>query len=95
MILFFTATWCSPCRIMKRTVWADEQVAAEVNQRFIPLMLYADDPNMAALFNRYSVNATPTTMLVDPQGNVLDWVYGKVEKEDFLKFIRKQYRVNK
>lgn len=31
MVLYFTATWCVPCRIMKRNVWADEQVTAEVN----------------------------------------------------------------
>ena len=95
MILFFTATWCSPCRIMKRTVWADEQVATEVNERFIPLMLYADDPDMTEVFNRYSVSATPTTIITDPQGNVLDWVQGKLKKDDFLKFIRKQYVVTK
>ena len=80
---------------MKRTIWADDQVATEVNKRFIPLMLYADDPDMTEVFNRYSVTATPITIIMDPQGNVLDWLYGKVEKEDFLKFIRKQYRVNK
>jgi thiol-disulfide isomerase/thioredoxin len=28
IILYFTATWCVPCRIMKRQVWADEQVTA-------------------------------------------------------------------
>jgi len=94
MILFFTATWCSPCRIMKRTIWADEQVATEVNEQFIPLMLYADDPNMTEIFSRYSVNATPTTIITDSQGTVLDWIYGNVEREHFLNFIRKQYRVN-
>ena len=89
IILFFTATWCSPCRIMKRNVWADEQVATEVNERFIPVMLYADDPNATDVFNRYSVNGTPVTVITDSQGNVLDWVSGNVAKEDFLKFIRK------
>jgi protein disulfide-isomerase len=95
MILFFTATWCSPCRIMKRTIWADEQVTTEVNERFIPLMLYADDPHMAEVFTRYGVRATPTTLILDPQGNALDGVYGKVEKEKFLTFLRKPYSENK
>ena len=87
MILFFTATWCVPCRIMKRTVWADEQVATEVNERFIPLMVYADDPDMAKVFSRYRVGATPTTLITDPQGNVLQWVQGKIEKADLLKLL--------
>ncbi|MBN2163274.1 MAG: thioredoxin family protein [Pontiellaceae bacterium] len=90
MVLFFTATWCVPCRIMKRTVWADEQVTTEVNEQFIPLMLYADDPDMAGVFKRYGVMATPTTIITDPRGNVLDWVQGKIEKNDFLNFLRQQ-----
>ena len=91
MVLFFTATWCVPCRIMKRTVWADAQVAAEVNEYFIPLMLYADDPGMTDVFNRYSVGATPTVIITDPRGNVLDWFQGQIEKEDFMNFITKWY----
>lgn len=89
MILFFTATWCVPCRVMKRTVWADEKVAFQVNTRFIPLILDADDPETAELFRRYQVGATPTTIITDPQGNVLQWVHGKMEKADFLKWLRK------
>lgn len=95
MLLFFTATWCVPCRIMKRTIWADEQVAVEVNKRFIPLMAYADQSDMAELFSRYHVGATPTTLITDPQGNVLRWVQGKMEKADFLEFLKTQNMDNK
>jgi protein disulfide-isomerase len=87
MILFFTATWCVPCRIMKRTVWADEEVASKVNEQFIPVMAYADDPAMADVFSRYQVGATPATIITDPQGNALQWELGKMEKPDFLKWI--------
>lgn len=87
MILFFTATWCVPCRIMKRTVWADEQVAAAVNEHFIPVMLYANDPGMADVFSRYNVGATPTVIITDSEGTVLDWFQGRVEKEEFMNFI--------
>src|SRR5262245_12642420 len=42
LLLFFTGTWCVPCRIMKRNVWADEQVASLVNTKFIPVMIDMD-----------------------------------------------------
>lgn len=89
ILLFYTATWCVPCRIMKRTVWADEQVADEVNTRFIPFMVYADDPDAAELFSRYQVGATPTTIITDAEGSVLQWVYGKVDKTEFFQFLEK------
>lgn len=87
MLLFFTATWCVPCRIMKRTVWADEQVAAEVNAQFIPMTLYVDDPDAAAAFNRYRVGATPTTIITDPEGNALQQIQGKIDKPQFLEWL--------
>lgn len=86
-ILFFTAKWCVPCRIMKRTVWADDQVEATVNAGFIPAMIYVDDPDAADALKRYSIGATPTTIVTDAQGNVLEQVEGGMGKSDFLKLL--------
>jgi protein disulfide-isomerase len=90
MILFFTAKWCVPCRIMKRTVWADGKVEATVNAGFIPVLIDVDDPAAAAAaLERYGVGATPTTIITDPQGNVVQRVEGGIGKSDFLKLLRK------
>ena len=87
VILFFTAKWCSPCRIMKRNIWADEQVAASVNAEFIPVTIDVDDPDAAAALSRYRIGVTPTTIITDPQGKVLEQVEGGMGKTDFLKFL--------
>ncbi len=84
MILFFTATWCAPCRIMKRTVWADKQVEAEVNAAFTPVLIDVNDPGAADALSRYRIGATPTTIFTDPQGKVLERVDGGMGKTDFL-----------
>lgn len=67
IILFFTGKWCVPCRIMKRQVWADEQVTALVNAAFIPVTIDVDDP----------------------QGNVLQWKKGGIDKAEFLEWLEK------
>ena len=72
---------------MKRTIWADEAIASVVNDRFIPLMLYADDAGTAEVFHRYSVVATPTTIIADSHGTVLARVQGKMDKAEFLEFL--------
>lgn len=87
MILFFTGKWCAPCRIMKRNVWADEQVTATVNVAFIPVMIDVDDPNAAAVMSRYSVGGTPNTIVTDPQGNVLQQKEGGMGKTEFLELL--------
>ena len=84
MILFFTGNWCVPCRIMKRTVWADEQVATTVNEAFVPVMIDVDEPNAAALTSLYGVGATPHLTVVDSQGNVIQQRQGGMGKAEFL-----------
>ncbi|NQV33235.1 MAG: thioredoxin family protein, partial [Phycisphaeraceae bacterium] len=87
IILFFTAKWCVPCRIMKRNIWADEQVAASVNAEFIPVTIDVDDPDAAAALSRYRVGVTPTTIITDPQGKVLERAEGGMGKTDFLELL--------
>ena len=89
IILFFTGKWCVPCRIMKRTVWADDQVEATVNAGFIPVLVDVDDPAAAAAVKRYGVGATPTTIITDAQGNVVERVQGGIDKLEFLKLLEK------
>jgi len=84
MILFFTGAWCVPCRIMKREVWADEQVTAAVNAAFVPVTIDVDDPAEAAVLSRFGDRITPNTILTDSQGNVLQQRPGKLSKAEFL-----------
>jgi thiol:disulfide interchange protein len=74
---------------MKRNVWADEQVAASVNSGFVPVTFDVDDPDAAAALSRYRFGATPTTIIADPQGKVLQQVEGGMGKTDFLELLAK------
>ena len=88
-LLFFTGEWCSPCRIMKREVFADKEVAKVINSQFIPLIIDIDDPNNKVLVQHYNVHSTPTTLIVDAEGIVLDKAVGKIDKKEFIKIITK------
>lgn len=87
IILYFTGAWCVPCRIMKRQVWADEQVVALVNSKFVPVAIDVDEPNNAELLTQYKIRGTPVTIVCDPQGNVLDWRAGGISKTEFLSLL--------
>lgn len=87
MILFFTGTWCVPCRIMKRTVWADEQVAEAVNGSFVPVMIDVDDADAAEALGRYGIAATPVTIVTDPQGETLQRRDGGIGRPEFLEML--------
>lgn len=87
MLLFFTGEWCSPCRIMKREVFADKEVMKAINSQVVPVMIDVDDPKAQELVKLYKVGSTPITIFTDPKGNVLDYAVGKIGKTKFLEML--------
>ena len=77
IIIYFTGQWCSPCRVMKRQVWADDEVTTSVNSQFIPVAIDVDNPDNAQVLGRYKVGGAPVTMITDRQGNALRWQVGE------------------
>lgn len=88
MLLFFTGEWCVPCRIMKREVFADQEVMLAINAQVVPVMIDIDDPTAEALVKQYNIGATPITIFTDPQGKVLDYAVGKIGKTEFLEMLK-------
>lgn len=84
LVYFVTAAWCSPCRIMKRQVWADKEVRGPVNEGFVPVLVELDDPNADSILSRFQISGTPWTIFTSPEGEVLDYRFGAVPKLEFL-----------
>ena len=87
-IMFFTGKWCVPCKIMKRQVWADDQVMNTVNAAFIPVTIDVDDPDNDAVLVCYNVGGTPIMIVTDPNGNALQWRVRGIGKSEFLELLR-------
>ncbi|MCP4945373.1 MAG: DUF255 domain-containing protein [Planctomycetaceae bacterium] len=88
MLLFFSGKWCVPCRIMKRNVFADQQVMTSVNSGFVPVAIDVNRAEDAALLARYNVVGPPITIVTDHHGTVLRWRAGSLTKREFLEFLR-------
>ncbi len=89
IIVFFTGKWCVPCHIMERKVLADQQVETSIQAAFIPLLIDVADPHAAETVSHYQVFGTPTTIILDPHGNILKRVEGGMDKPAFLELIGK------
>lgn len=87
MVLFFTGKWCSPCRVMKRQVWADEDVMKVVNEGFLPVMMDVDDPAVAPVLSQFGIQGTPWTIVVDASGVLKEARFGAIGKADFLNML--------
>ena len=87
LMLFFTGTWCVPCKVMKRQVFADKQVASAVNSKVVPVIIDVDDPKSKEIVDRYKAGVTPITLFIDVNGDVLDYGVGKMEKAAFMEML--------
>ena len=88
IMVFFTAEWCSPCRIMKRQVFADEEVERIINSQLTPVIIDVDNPNTKELVTYFNIGITPTTIILDSHGDVLDYAVGKIDKMKFLEMLK-------
>lgn len=86
-LLFFTGKWCSPCQIMKREVFADKAVEQIVNSELTPVKIDIDNPTFKPLVDYYEIGTTPTTVIVNSEGEVLDYAVGKIDKNKFLDMV--------
>ena len=72
---------------MKREVFADEEVEKIVNAKVIPILIDVDNPDSQDVIKKYKIGVTPTTIIVDSRGEVLDYAVGKIDKKKFLKML--------
>ena len=59
ILAVFGASWCPPCRTMKRDVWPRPQVSAVVEAGFVPVYVDVDDQTQADVVSQYHVSAIP------------------------------------
>lgn len=85
LMLFFTGTWCVPCKVMKRQVFADRKVASAVNSKVLPVMIDVDDPNSKEIVDRYKAGITPITLFIDSNGDGLDYAVGRWKSQHLWK----------
>ena len=53
-------------------------------------LIHVGEPGASSeALERYKVYATPTTIITDAEGNVLEQVQGAMRKSEFLKLIEK------
>ena len=91
----FYTTWCAPCKIMDKEVFADSTVAAALNKQFINLKINAESDYGIPLAKKFKVNAYPTFVILDAQQKELLKFEGASSPTIFLETIDKGLDVNR
>lgn len=79
----FSAAWCGPCRQLEQEVFADPEVARQINDAFVPVRLLdrvqedgRNTGNVARLELLYGVRRFPAMVVVDSRDRVLARIDG-------------------
>jgi len=76
-ILYFSAPWCGPCRMLGPTM---DSVANQVNFTKINV---DEDTNSSV---KYGIRNVPTLVLVDQSGKEINRLVGNVSKQQVIDF---------
>ena len=85
VVLVFTASWCPPCQVMKKSVYPSDAVK-EYHDKFVWAYLDVDDKDNDKPSEQYGVNPIPHIEFVDADGKPLvQKQVGSGSPEDFAK----------
>ncbi|MBK8623281.1 MAG: thioredoxin family protein [Saprospiraceae bacterium] len=80
----FYATWCGPCKKLKKQTFTDKNVAAYFNENFINVAIDAEKGEGIGLSEKYMIEAYPTLLFLHPNGLVYESHVGFFTPEELL-----------
>ncbi len=90
----FTAEWCPPCHRLDAEGWGDRELAAILNDGFVPVRIMdrsredgRNPPLVDELERRYSVEAFPTLIVASPDGQPIGREEGWGGRDGLRKFL--------
>lgn len=73
------ATWCGPCKHLSKNIFPDETLGTYMNSHFISIKLDGEIGDGSVLMERFDLDAFPTMLFIDKEGNLLKKIVGAVE----------------
>lgn len=80
LILYVTMNECFYCRKMEHDTFANKDVRGSIKDKFVAASVKAETRN--DLVKWFKVRSFPTTIIVSPDGKVIDYIRGYIGPED-------------
>jgi len=83
ILIEFTASWCGPCKMMKRDVFSDKEVGDFYNKNFVCTQVDVDNDS-DGVSSEYGISGIPAFVFVDSEGELVYKFSGYHEKDRFM-----------
>lgn len=80
------ATWCGPCKMLKRKTFTDKEVGDYYNANFINYAVDGESTEGNELAHKYKIQGYPTLLILDKNGKQLTKQVGFVEPHILVNF---------
>lgn len=78
------ATWCGPCKKLKKYTFSDQEVGTFFNKNFINISLDGEQKEGGILSSTFEISGYPTLLFIYPNGEVLLKSSGYLTSKELL-----------
>ncbi len=87
------ASWCGPCKMLKRNTFSKKAAGDFFNLHFINVAIDMEKGEGPALADKFAVDAYPTLIIADKNGNIVTFTKGYMNAAELVEFGK--YGLNK
>ena len=77
-------TWCGPCKWMSKNVFTSPEVGSLYNEKFVCAKFDMEDGEGVELAGRFQIQAYPTLLFLNSQGEIIHQALGARDEAGFL-----------
>jgi thiol:disulfide interchange protein len=87
------ASWCGPCKLLKKNTFTKKEAGDFFNSNFINVAVDMEKGEGPALSKKFEVDAYPTLIIADKNGNIVTYTKGYMNAGHLVEFGK--YGLNK
>ena len=84
LFLNISASWCGPCKALKRNTFPYEEVGTYYNANFINVLVDGEKGEGIDLAKKFRIKGYPSMIFLDSDGELIAQTSGYRDPEDFI-----------
>lgn len=80
------ASWCGPCKMLKKKTFTNREVADYFNEHFVNASFDGEVGDGVMLANKFSVQGYPTLIVLSEDGDIINGTMGYYPPKELLEF---------